>query len=182
MQDKLGLVLGILIGTKGRGSNMAALIRAGLPVSLVVAPSPSAPGLAVAEELGVATAVVQPEGFAEAFLAAGAEWICLAGYLRLLPSAVLESFPGRVLNIHPALLPAFGGKGMYGMHVHEAVRASGVTETGCTVHRVTPVYDEGEILGQMRCPVLASDTAEDIAARVLSLEHQLYPEVVRGLL
>lgn len=181
-------MVGILVGGKGRGSNMRALISAGLPVSIVVGPSADAPALDVAAELGVATKVLDSRSpdfgpqLIEVLHAAGVQVLCLAGFLRLLPSSVLAAWPGRVLNIHPALLPAFGGRGMYGMHVHEAVRASGVTETGCTVHLVTEEYDEGAILAQLRCPVLPDDTAEDIAARVLALEHELYPHVVRGLL
>ncbi|MBL8049103.1 MAG: phosphoribosylglycinamide formyltransferase [Chthonomonas sp.] len=177
-------MVGILIGTKGRGSNMAALIQAGLPVALVVAPSPEAPGLARAAELGVPTLALDPrrDDLVAPLKAAGVTVLCLAGYLRLLPDSVLDAFPGRVLNIHPALLPRHGGKGMYGMHVHEAVVASGDTETGCTVHQVTSVYDDGQILGQLRCPVHPGDTANDVAARVLALEHELYPSVVRSLL
>jgi folate-dependent phosphoribosylglycinamide formyltransferase PurN len=87
-----------------------------------------------------------------------------------------------VLNIHPSLLPKYGGKGMFGKHVHEAVLRSGETESGCTVHRVTEIYDEGEIILQRRCPVLPEDTAETLAARVLAEEHRAYPEAVRIVL
>lgn len=112
----------------------------------------------------------------------GADFICLAGFMKLLPSEVLRAFPNRVLNIHPALLPKFGGKGMYGHHVHEAVLAAGEKESGCTVHLVTDQYDEGEILVQLCCPVRATDTPESLAARVLELEHRAYPEAVRLLM
>ncbi|HSI73564.1 MAG TPA: formyltransferase family protein, partial [Fimbriimonas sp.] len=92
--------------------------------------------------------------------------------------------PNRVLNIHPALLPKFGGKGMYGRRVHEAVLAAGETESGCTIHLVTPVYDEGPIILQKTCPVLEGDTPETLATRVLQVEHEAYPEalakVIRG--
>ena len=99
--------------------------------------------------------------------------------MRLLPDLVLESKPGRVLNIHPSLLPKFGGAGMYGMHVHRAVLNAGESETGCTVHRVSPIYDAGEFVLQRRCPVMANDTAETLAARVLALEHLAYPEALQ---
>jgi formyltetrahydrofolate-dependent phosphoribosylglycinamide formyltransferase len=107
--------------------------------------------------------------------------ILLSGYLRLLPTEVVRRFAGRILNIHPALLPAFGGKGMYGMNVHEAVVASDATETGATVHFVTEAYDEGGVLGQWHVPVLPGDSAQDVAARVLRVEHQLYPRAVDHL-
>ena len=110
------------------------------------------------------------------------EWICLAGFLRLLPTDVLGAFPRHVLNIHPALLPKFGGKGMYGAKVHAAVLEAGETESGCTVHYVTNHYDEGEIIVQRRCPVLPNDTPETLAARVLKEEHLAYVEALRKVL
>lgn len=186
--------IGILVGSHGRGSNMRALARAcaegaiEAEVGLVVSPSESSPALGAARELGLRTAVVDvasPEAgsrLAEAFLRAGCTLVCLAGYMRLLPKEVLDTFPGRVLNIHPALLPKFGGKGMYGMRVHEAVLRSGETESGCTVHLVNERYDEGPIVVQLRCPVLPGDTPETLAARVLELEHRAYPEAVRKIL
>jgi len=107
--------------------------------------------------------------------------ILLSGYLRLLPSTVVRRFEGRLLNVHPALLPDFGGKGMYGMNVHRAVVASDVEVTGATVHFVTEEYDEGGILGQWQVQLLPGDTPEDVAARVLRVEHQLYPLAVDHL-
>ena len=163
---------------------MRALVeasRAGIleaEVSVVVADSPTSPALALAGELKVRTVLATDElALQEAF--AGVDWICLAGYMRLLPDLVLESKPGRVLNIHPSLLPKFGGAGMYGMHVHRAVLNAGESETGCTVHRVSPIYDAGEIVLHRRCPVMANDTAETLAARVLALEHLAYPEALQ---
>lgn len=107
--------------------------------------------------------------------------VLLAGYLRLLPAEVVRRFEGRILNIHPALLPEFGGPGMYGMNVHRAVVESGATESGATVHFVSEAYDEGGILDQARVPVLSGDTPEDLAARVLEIEHALYPRAVDRL-
>ena len=101
--------------------------------------------------------------------------ILLAGYLRLIPPAVVKAFPRRILNIHPALLPAFGGKGMWGHHVHEAVLASGASFSGPSVHFVDEEYDTGSILAQWPVPVLAGDTPDSLAARVLKVEHVIYP-------
>lgn len=107
--------------------------------------------------------------------------IALAGYLRLVPAAVIAAYRGRILNIHPALLPSFGGAGMYGRRVHEAVLAAGCTVTGATVHHVDERYDEGRIIAQWPVPVVAGDTAESLAARVLSVEHRLYPAVIDAI-
>jgi len=103
--------------------------------------------------------------------------IFLAGYLRLIPSTVVSAYPRRILNIHPALLPAFGGKGMFGRHVHEAVLSSGAEVSGATVHYADEEYDTGTIVGQWSVPVLPGDDAGALAARVLSVEHRLYPAV-----
>ena len=102
----------------------------------------------------------------------------LAGYLKLVPAGVIQKYAGRIINVHPALLPAFGGAGMYGRRVHEAVIASGAPESGPTVHLVDEVYDRGAILAQRRVPVLPGDTPEALAGRVLEQEHLLLPAVV----
>ncbi len=178
--------LAIIVGPRGRGTNLRALTEAcrsgSIPaeVQVVVSPLPENPASEFARSNGLRLEVVPPgERYGECLLTAleGSDLVCLAGYLRLLPDEVLERY--QVLNIHPALLPKYGGKGMYGLRVHEAVLAGGEAESGCTVHRVTPVYDEGEILVQMRCAVLPGDTPETLAARVLELEKQAYPEAVR---
>lgn len=183
-----------MVGPKGRGSNMAALAadcadgKVDAEIAVVIAPKEGSPALERARELGLRAGVVEPgENYGDRLLAAlgGCDVVCLAGFLRLLPAEVLAAFPDRVLNIHPALLPKFGGKGMYGHHVHEAVIAAGEAESGCTVHLVNEKYDEGRILVQRRCPVLPEDTPETLAARVLKLEHEAYPEalglIVRSL-
>ncbi|TLU87870.1 MAG: phosphoribosylglycinamide formyltransferase [Chlorobium sp.] len=108
--------------------------------------------------------------------------ILLAGYMRKVPDAVVAAFAGRMLNIHPALLPKFGGEGMYGIRVHTAVLEAGETETGATVHFVNEEYDKGEILLQRRVPVLPGDTAETLAEKVLECEHTLYPDALEQLL
>lgn len=107
--------------------------------------------------------------------------VLLAGYLRHVPGQVIDRYRGRMLNIHPALLPEFGGPGMYGMHVHRAVVDSGVDVTGATVHFVTAAYDEGDILGQWRISRIPANTPEQVAERVLAVEHQLYPRAVDHL-
>jgi phosphoribosylglycinamide formyltransferase-1 len=104
--------------------------------------------------------------------------VLFAGYMKKRGPAFLRAYPGRVLNIHPALLPRFGGKGMYGMNVHRAVLAAGEGESGASVHLVDEKYDHGPILAQRRVPVLPDDTPEDLAARVLVVEHQIYPDVI----
>ncbi len=104
--------------------------------------------------------------------------IVLAGYLKKIPDSIIEAFRDRILNIHPSLLPKYGGKGFYGIKVHNAVIENGETESGCTVHLVNEVYDDGPILGQIEVPVLESDTPSLLAQRILAEEHKLYPKVI----
>ncbi len=111
----------------------------------------------------------------------GAGILCLAGYMKLLGPRTLRAFEGRVLNIHPALLPRYGGRGFYGRAVHEAVLASGDTESGATVHLVDELYDHGPVLAQARVPVLPGDTPETLAARVLKREHLLFTDTLRRI-
>jgi phosphoribosylglycinamide formyltransferase-1 len=110
------------------------------------------------------------------------DWIVLAGFLWLMPKAIIEKFANRIVNIHPALLPDYGGKGMYGMNVHEAVWRDKVTETGITIHYVNDHYDSGDIIFQASCPVLPEDAPRDIQARVLQLEHKYFATIVEALL
>jgi len=110
------------------------------------------------------------------------EAIMLAGYMRRIPEAVVAAYPDRMLNIHPALLPKFGGEGMYGIHVHTAVLAAGEQESGATVHIVSEEYDKGRIVLQKKVPVLPGDTPETLGERVLECEHRLYPEALEILL
>jgi len=108
--------------------------------------------------------------------------LVLAGFLWLVPEAVIEAYRGRIVNIHPALLPGFGGKGMYGDRVHRAVLDAGCSESGITIHYVNEQYDSGDIIFQARCPVLPDDDVESLAARVHELEYRHYPEVISGLI
>ncbi|MDR0832856.1 MAG: phosphoribosylglycinamide formyltransferase [Candidatus Symbiothrix sp.] len=112
--------------------------------------------------------------------ALGIDGIVLAGFLLKVPDNLLQAFPDRILNIHPALLPKFGGKGMYGSHVHEAVVANKETESGITIHSVNANYDEGAIIFQAKCPVLPTDSPDDVAAKVHALEYKHFPEVVEA--
>ncbi|MCC6402789.1 MAG: phosphoribosylglycinamide formyltransferase [Fimbriimonadaceae bacterium] len=181
----------ILVGRKGRGTNMARLLTACasgyVPAEgrLVVAPVSGNPAAIRARALGARVEVLDPRssGYSarllDLFREERIDWVCLAGFMSLFPSEIVGEYEGRILNIHPALLPRFGGKGMYGIRVHEAVLAAGVTETGCTVHFVTNEYDEGEAILTRSCPVLAGDTPDSLADRVLELEHEAYPEALR---
>ena len=110
------------------------------------------------------------------------DWIILAGFLLKVPDNIIAAFPDRILNIHPALLPKYGGKGMYGSRVHEAVVAAGEKESGITIHLVNDHYDEGQIVFQASCPVLASDSADDVAAKVHALEYEHFPRVIEDII
>jgi phosphoribosylglycinamide formyltransferase-1 len=176
----------IVILISGRGSNMQALLHAGLPaqVSAVISDQPHAAGLAIAAQHGIDTEVVSLTRFAEraAFDAAlgdavarrEPDLIVLAGFMRILGEPFLERFPGRLINIHPSLLPAFPG-----VHTHRRALAEGVKIHGCTVHFVTSKLDHGPIIVQAAVPVLADDTEQTLAARVLEHEHVILPQAVR---
>lgn len=110
------------------------------------------------------------------------DFIVLAGFLARVPDCILHAYPNKIINIHPSLLPRFGGKGMYGDRVHEAVVAAGEAETGITIHYLNERFDEGEIVVQYKCPVLPQDTAADVAKKVHALEYEYYPKVIDRLL
>lgn len=182
----------IAIFGSGAGSNARAIIeyeRTGeraFSIELIITNRAEAGILSVAEQFGVRSAVLSPRGFSteDAYAAAliellcGIELVALAGYLLKVPSAVVAQFRDRILNVHPALLPKFGGKGMYGIHVHRAVLAAGERCSGATVHLVTDDYDAGPILEQVRVPVREDDTPESLMARVQAAEHMLYPRAI----
>jgi phosphoribosylglycinamide formyltransferase 1 len=166
----------------GSGTTLQNLIdrEAGL-IAGVVASRPDCYGIQRARWAGIPVEVVEPgPEFSKRVFDAARVWtpdlVCLCGWLKLL--AIPPDFDGRVLNIHPSLLPAFGGKGMYGMKVHEAVLASGATESGCTVHIADNTYDTGPILVQKRVPVLPGDTAKTLSERVHAAENEAYPEAI----
>lgn len=110
------------------------------------------------------------------------DFVVLAGFLLLIPENLVEAYPNRIINIHPALLPKFGGKGMYGDKVHEAVKSAGERETGISIHYVNSKYDEGEIIFQAKCPVTEEDTPETVAGKVHQLEYQHYPQVIESVI
>ena len=177
----------IVVLISGRGSNMQALIDAGLPVSAVISNRADAGGLAIAAGRGIATRVVEHRRYAarEDFDAAlGAEidrfaprLVALAGFMRVLTPAFVARYRERLFNIHPSLLPAFPG-----LHTHEQALAAGVKVHGCTVHFVTADLDHGPIVVQAAVPVRAGDDPETLAARVLRQEHVIYPRAVRWFL
>lgn len=159
-----------------------------IKVALMVSNNPKAGVLERAARLGVPSQTFPKADFASgepvlALLRAyEIDFIVLAGFLCKVPDVLLHAFPDRIVNIHPALLPKFGGKGMYGMHVHEAVVAAGETESGITIHYINEHYDEGAVIFQASCPVLPSDTPEEVAAKVHRLEYEYYPKVIEKLL
>jgi phosphoribosylglycinamide formyltransferase 1 len=178
--------LAIFVGSKGRGSNLMAVQNAIIEGRLaaqivqVIGSFENAPALEWAREVGLTTTVLNPQkstedAYAESLkrvlTTSKVETIALAGYLRRLPSCVVSAYPHKIINIHPALLPAFGGKGMYGLYVQEAALAYGVKITGCTAHFVDEEYDTGPIICQKVVPVLDTDTPETLAARILPEEH-----------
>ena len=181
--------VGVLIS--GRGSNMAALLYASraddcpFEIVLVASNVPDAPGLALAQAEGVAVFAHSHSGLKRAefdaiidgeLRQAGCDYVALAGYMRLLSAEFVANWSGRMLNIHPSLLPAHKG-----LHVHAAVLAAGETVSGCSVHLVTAALDDGPVLGQTQVAVMAKDTPETLAARILIAEHQLYPRVLAAL-
>ena len=181
----------LAVFASGGGTNFQAILDAvaagRLPAEVVLCLSHRADAGALerARRHGVPTAVLSPEDAADADALLGvldrhgADFIALAGYMKKVPDAVVARYRGRMLNVHPALLPAFGGKGMYGRRVHEAVVAHGVRWTGATVHLVDEEYDTGPIVLQEPVPVRPGDTPEAVAARVLAVEHLLFPEALR---
>ena len=181
--------LGVLVS--GRGSNLEALLRAGLDLALVVSNRPGVRALEVAASHDVPSLVLRRADFADAAArdeaigralgAAGVELAVLAGYDQLLRPPFFAAFGGRAINVHPSLLPAHGGRGMVGMAVHRSVIAAGDRMTGATVHEVTADLDAGPILAQVRVPVEPGDDPETLAARVLVEEHRLLVATVRSL-
>ena len=159
-----------------------------IAVRLLVSNRRDAPALAIAEECGVEKLVIdrrlfyETENLLDILAERQIDYIVLAGFLWLVPPYLVRAYAGRMANIHPALLPKYGGKGMYGMKVHEAVKAAGDAETGITIHLVNERYDEGDVVFQARCRVTPEDSPESIARKVQQLEHQYFAPVVKKLL
>ena len=185
----------IAVLASGGGSNLQALLdyferlgeRRSGDIVVVASDRTNAGALDRARARGIATAQlatrVNPGGVSldEVLAANEADLVVLAGYLRLVPASLVRRYTGRIINVHPALLPAFGGPGMYGLRVHQAVLDAGVRVTGATVHFVDEDYDRGTIIAQWPVPVYAGDDAHGLAARVLRVEHVLFPRVIQGV-
>ena len=179
--------MSVVVLISGRGSNMQALLEAGLPVSAVISNRADAKGLETASARGVATRVIEHRGYAarEAFDAAlgdvidgfAPRLVALAGFMRILTPAFVARYAGRLMNIHPSLLPAFPG-----LDTHARALAAGVKLHGCTVHFVTAELDHGPVIVQAAVPVFAGDDEASLAARVLAAEHRIYPAAVRWFL
>ena len=183
----------IAIFASGAGSNAQKIIdhfsdSDRINVSLVVCNKPGAGVLQIAAKEEIPSLVIEKEKFfrgnayTDELQEAGIDFIILAGFLWKIPAALIRAYPGKIINIHPALLPAYGGKGMYGHHVHQAVIDHQEKESGITIHYVDEQYDHGDIIFQAKCPVLESDTADSLAGRIHQLEHQHYPAVIEQLL
>ena len=186
-------MINLAIFVSGSGTNCENLIKHFsdsdcVNCALVVSNKPDAYALVRAERLGITTAVApkpqlnDPNFMMPLLNEHHVDFIVLAGFLPLVPDFLIDAFPRRIINIHPALLPKYGGKGMWGHHVHEAVKAAGETETGMTVHYVTPVCDSGEIIAQYRCALSPDDTVDDIAEKEHQLEMKYFPHVVEEVL
>ena len=183
----------LAIFVSGSGTNCENLIKyfsgsERVSCALVVSNKPDAYALVRAQRLGVPTAVAPkaelntPDFMLPLLRKYHIDFIVLAGFLPLVPNFLIDAYPRRIINIHPALLPKYGGKGMWGHHVHEAVKAAGEKETGMTVHYVTPVCDSGEMIAQYRVALSADDTADDIAEKEHQLEMKYFPQVVEQVL
>jgi phosphoribosylglycinamide formyltransferase-1 len=183
----------IAVFASGSGSNARALMQyfefhPDAQVTLLVCNNPDAGVLDIAHENGVEVLLVDREQFydhrsvSEELKVRGIDMLVLAGFLWLIPPVLVKDFATRIVNIHPSLLPKFGGKGMYGKHVHKAVIDAGETESGITIHFVNEHFDEGSHIAQFSCPVLPGDTPETLAGRIMQLEHNHYPKVVETVL
>lgn len=179
----------IAIFVSGNGTNCENIIRhfdgsSDVRVVIVLSNRADAYALVRAASLGVRTAIMDKTAFrnkeslTELMERHNVDFIVLAGFLLMIPPFLIARYPHRIVNIHPALLPKYGGKGMYGRHIHEAVKSAGETETGITIHYVSEVCDGGEIIFQARTAVTPEDTLEDIAAKVGRLEQEHYPKVI----
>ncbi len=168
----------------GEGSNIAPKIE----VALIVCNKPGAGVLKIAAENNIPTLLIDKEkffrgdGHVQELKERGIDFIVLAGFLWKIPSVLIKAFPKKIINIHPALLPQYGGKGMYGQFVHEAIIKNKEKESGITIHYVDELYDHGDIIFQAHCPVLNNDTAETLASRIHQLEHQFFPKVIEQVI
>jgi formyltetrahydrofolate-dependent phosphoribosylglycinamide formyltransferase len=185
--------LNIAILASGAGSNAQKIIdhfrgHPSFKVSLIVCNKPGAGVLGIAERENIPALLIEKEkffkgnGYVDELKQAGIDFIVLAGFLWKVPSALLQAWPHKIVNIHPALLPGYGGKGMYGQFVHQAVINAKDLESGISIHFVDDIYDNGQVIFQARCPVTADDTPETLAQKIHQLEHQHYPRVIEKIL
>jgi formyltetrahydrofolate-dependent phosphoribosylglycinamide formyltransferase len=186
----------IAIFASGAGSNAQQIITAAtlnpssypFQVALIVCNKPDAGVLKIAKKAGIPSLLIEKEPFFNGghylpeLLQQQIDFIVLAGFLWKMPAALIQAYPKKIINIHPALLPGYGGKGMYGNKVHEAVIASGEKESGISIHYVDEIYDHGEIIFQAKCPVAGNDTPETLAQKIHVLEHTHYPAVIAMLI
>lgn len=183
----------IAIFASGTGSNATKIVEhfsnhPTIKVNLIVSNKSTAKVLEMATANNIPTLLInrtdfyQTEKLLKDLRQHKINFIALAGFLWLIPPYLVKAFPNKMVNIHPALLPKYGGKGMYGKYVHQAVRANNEQESGITLHYVNEQYDEGNIIFQAACPILATDTAADIAQNVLQLEHYYFPRILASLL
>ena len=183
----------IAIFASGAGSNAAKIIEhlkdhAAIQVALIVCNKPDAGVIQIAATHQIPVLMIEKEKFfrGNAYVdeikhRSGIDFIVLAGFLWKVPIALIQTYPNRIINIHPALLPKYGGKGMYGMHVHEAVIEAGEKESGITIHYVNEHFDEGEAIFQARCEVTTDDTPETLAQKIHQLEHEHFPRIVESV-
>ncbi len=187
------IMTNVAIFVSGSGTNCENIIRyfkdsAQVKIRLVVSNKADAYALVRAQNQGVPTAVITKQDFNDREKMTSLleeydiQFIVLAGFLLIVPNFLIEAYDRRMINIHPALLPKYGGKGMYGHHVHEAVKAAGETETGMTVHYVSNVCDGGEIIAQFRTPLSPDDTTDDIAHKEHLLEMEHFPKVIKQII
>jgi formyltetrahydrofolate-dependent phosphoribosylglycinamide formyltransferase len=183
----------IAIFASGAGSNAQKIIdhfrhHAFIKISLIVCNKPGAGVLSIAEKENIPYIIIEKEEFfrGNTYLGILAEYkidfIVLAGFLWKIPSALIQKFPGKIINIHPALLPKYGGKGMYGHHVHEAVIAAKEKESGITIHYVDEIYDHGKTIFQATCIIEKNDTPEILAQKVHLLEHRFFPKIIEEVI
>lgn len=181
----------IVIFASGGGSNAESIINyfnnSEVAVASIFVNNPNAGAIKRALNYNIPCVIFNKEEFKsgeilEKLNHIKPDLIVLAGFLWLIPSEIVKAYPNKIVNIHPALLPKFGGKGMHGINVHKAVKKAGETETGPTIHYVNEHYDEGNIIYQAKCKIELKDTSEDIAQKVLELEHEFYPKIIEKLL
>jgi phosphoribosylglycinamide formyltransferase-1 len=183
----------VAILASGNGSNAVSIIKhfssnKDIRVSLVASNNSRAGVLEKANNLGIKTDVFSsdllknPLNLVNYFKDGRIDFIVLAGYLKLIPAELVQAYPKRIVNIHPALLPKFGGKGMYGKRIHEAVIASGETTSGLTIHYVNEMYDEGNVIMQLQTEIPPEFNASDLASRILLLEHKYYPLIIENVI